>query len=71
MLRNTLRGVYGYHKSHLETLMQLVRSGRLDVRGSISVRLPVTEAAEGVRILSEKRNDPVRVVLISSDSSGT
>jgi 2-desacetyl-2-hydroxyethyl bacteriochlorophyllide A dehydrogenase len=70
VLRTTLRGVYGYQKRHLETLMQLVQSGRLDVSGSISARLPVEQAAEGVRILSEKRGDPVRVLLISNDSSG-
>ena len=67
--RTTLRGIYGYTIRHLETLVELVASGRLDVSGSISARLPFTQATEGVRILSEKRNDPVRVLLISDDSS--
>ncbi|HVL32904.1 MAG TPA: zinc-binding dehydrogenase [Actinomycetota bacterium] len=69
VFRNQLRSVMGYSRTQLETLVSLVESGRLDVSGSVSVRLPIEDAAEGVRILSEKRNDPVRVVLISSDSS--
>lgn len=69
VFRNQLRSVMGYTRAQLETIMSLVESGRLDVSGSVSARLPIEDAAEGVRILSEKRNDPVRVVLVSSDSS--
>jgi len=69
VMRNKLLSVMGYTKRHLETLVQLVSSGRLDVSGSVSVRLPIEDAAEGVSILSEKRGDPVRVVLLSGDSS--
>jgi hypothetical protein len=46
-----------------------VANGRLDVSGSISARLPIEQAADGVAMLSEKRGDPVRVLLISSGSS--
>ena len=69
VLRTKLLGTYGYQRRHLETLMRLVASGRLDVSSSISARLPIERAAEGVAILSEKRNDPVRVLLVSGDSS--
>jgi threonine dehydrogenase-like Zn-dependent dehydrogenase len=64
VLRNKLLSVMGYHRRHLETLIALVAAGRLDVSGSISVRLPIEQAAEGVEILTEKRNDPIRVVLV-------
>ena len=69
VFRNTLRGVMGYTRAHLETLVQLVASGRLDVSGSISARLPIEAAADGVAMLSEKRNGVVRVLLLSGDSS--
>lgn len=64
VFRTQLRGAYGYNRRQLEQLIHLARSGRLDVRGSISVRLPLEQAAEGVAILEEKRGDPIRVVLI-------
>jgi 2-desacetyl-2-hydroxyethyl bacteriochlorophyllide A dehydrogenase len=63
VLRNKLLSVMGYQRAHLETLVSLVASGRLDVSGSISTRLPFEQAVEGVAILAEKRGDPVRVVL--------
>jgi len=69
VLRTRLLGAYGYRRTHLETLLRLVASGRLDVSSSISERLPIERAADGVAILSEKRNDPVRVLLFSGDSS--
>jgi threonine dehydrogenase-like Zn-dependent dehydrogenase len=64
VMRNKLLSVMGYHRRHLETLISLVAAGRLDVSGSVSVRLPIEQAAEGVDILTEKRNDPIRVVLV-------
>lgn len=67
--RTTLRGIMGYTRAHLETLVALVTAGRLDLSRSISARLPIAQATEGVRILSEKRGDPVRVLLVSADSS--
>jgi 2-desacetyl-2-hydroxyethyl bacteriochlorophyllide A dehydrogenase len=63
VLRNKLLSVMGYQRKHLEALVQLVASGRLDVSGSISVKLPLDQAIEGVKILESKRGDPVRVVL--------
>jgi threonine dehydrogenase-like Zn-dependent dehydrogenase len=69
VMRTQLRSVMGYTRKHLETVVELTKNGRLDLTGSISARLPFTQAAEGVRMLSEKRNDPVRVLLIHSDSS--
>ena len=63
VMRNKLLSVMGYQRAHLETLVGLVASGRLDVSGSISARLPFEQAEEGVAILREKRGDPIRVLL--------
>lgn len=62
--QSQLRGAYGYARRHLEALLRLVESGRLDVSESISQRLPLEQAAEGVAILEEKRGDPIRVLLV-------
>jgi len=67
--RTQLRAAYGYSRAHLETLLSLVATGRLDLSGSISARLPLDDANDGVAMLSEKRGDPVRVVLVSELSS--
>jgi threonine dehydrogenase-like Zn-dependent dehydrogenase len=64
-----LIGSYGYRRSHLETLVGLVASGRLDLSGSISARLPLEQAEEAVRMLRTKENDPVRILLIHGGSS--
>ncbi|MFN2613511.1 MAG: zinc-binding dehydrogenase, partial [Actinomycetota bacterium] len=63
VFRTTLRGIMGYTRAHLERVIALVATGRLDLSGSISARLPLDDAAEGVQMLIEKRNDPVRVLL--------
>jgi 2-desacetyl-2-hydroxyethyl bacteriochlorophyllide A dehydrogenase len=62
--KTKLIGSYGYRKEHLETLARLVASGRLDLSGSISARLPLEAAADGVEALETKRGDPVRIVLV-------
>jgi len=62
--KTTLIGSYGYRKEHLETLARLVASGRLDLSGSISAKLPLEAAADGVEALETKRGDPVRIVLV-------
>lgn len=67
--QSRLIGSYGYSRRHLETLVRLVASGRLDLSRSISARLPFHEAEEAVRMLRKKENDPVRILLVSGDSS--
>lgn len=60
----TLIGSYGYRREHLETLARLVATGRLDLSRSISAKLPLEAAAEGVEMLETKKGDPVRIVLV-------
>ena len=63
-LRQTrLLGSYGYRAADLRALATLVERGRLDLSASISSRLPLEQAAEGVEALATKRGDPVRLVL--------
>jgi 2-desacetyl-2-hydroxyethyl bacteriochlorophyllide A dehydrogenase len=61
--KTRLLGCYGYRREHLEVLARLVAAGRLDLSGSISARLPLERAAEGVEALASKRDAPVRIVL--------
>lgn len=58
-----LRGAYGYRRSHIQSLVSLVQSGRLDLSASITAKLPLEDAAEAVDMLATKRGDPVRLVL--------
>jgi 2-desacetyl-2-hydroxyethyl bacteriochlorophyllide A dehydrogenase len=60
----SLIGSYGYRKEHLETLARLVATGRLDLSGSISAKLPLEAAADGVEMLETKKGDPVRILLV-------
>ena len=58
-----LRGSYGYRPRHLEALVRLVESGRLDLSRSISGRAPLEDANETVDALATKRGNPIRLVL--------
>jgi threonine dehydrogenase-like Zn-dependent dehydrogenase len=64
--RTKLLGHYGYQRRHLDTLIRLASSGRLDVSGSVSSLMPVEQAADAVEALASKRGDPVRIVLVPS-----
>lgn len=68
-LRSTLRGIMGYRREHLEKLVDLVATGRLDVSGSVTHRFALADAEAGVQTLSDKSGSVVRVVLIPSASS--
>jgi 2-desacetyl-2-hydroxyethyl bacteriochlorophyllide A dehydrogenase len=56
-------GHLGYEKRHLDELVRLLASGRLDLSASISDVMPLTEVNEGVRRLAEKDGDPVRLIV--------
>ncbi|HYI46526.1 MAG TPA: zinc-binding dehydrogenase [Actinomycetota bacterium] len=61
--RQTIMGHLGYSKKNLDDLVKLLHSGRLDLTASISDVMPLEEVPEGVRRLSEKDGDPVRLVV--------
>ena len=59
----TLMGHLGYRKEHLDTLVRLVETGRLDVSDSISAELPLDDIVDAVDQLATKRGNPVRLVI--------
>lgn len=59
----SLLGHLGYEKRHLDELVGLVATGRLDLSGSITELLPLSEVGRGVEMLTSKAGNPVRLVV--------
>jgi 2-desacetyl-2-hydroxyethyl bacteriochlorophyllide A dehydrogenase len=59
----TLMGHLGYRREHLDTLVRLVETGRLDVSDSISAQLPLDDIVDAVDRLATKRGNPIRLVI--------
>jgi threonine dehydrogenase-like Zn-dependent dehydrogenase len=59
----SLIGHLGYEKRHLDELVTLVGSGRLDVSRSISDVLALEDVARGVERLASKEGNPIRLVV--------
>lgn len=56
-------GHYGSHPGAVERLIDLIRYGRLDLSRSISGTLPLAEAQEAVKALTDKQGNPIRLIL--------
>lgn len=50
-------------KSEIPQVIRYIESGRFDLGGVVSHKLPLTKANEGVEILNKRIGNPVRVVL--------
>jgi 2-desacetyl-2-hydroxyethyl bacteriochlorophyllide A dehydrogenase len=61
---HALLGSFGSTRVDLGRVVDLVQSGTLDLRGSVSARLQLSEANEALRILESKEGDPVRLVIL-------
>ncbi|WP_326599878.1 zinc-binding dehydrogenase [Streptomyces sp. NBC_01803] len=61
---NQVRGHYGSDPQHVEQLVRLASTGRLDLGPSVSGHLPLADAAEAVSRLEHKTGDPVRLILV-------
>ena len=59
----TLLGHLGYAKAHLDQLVRLVATGRLDLSDSISDIVPLDDVADAVDRLATKRGNPIRIVI--------
>ncbi|MFJ6513096.1 zinc-binding dehydrogenase [Streptomyces sp. NPDC091406] len=59
-----IRGHYGSEPEHVEQLVGLAATGRIDLGPSISAHIPLAEAADAVAQLEKKVGDPIRLVLI-------
>lgn len=63
VLKHSVLGHLGYDRRHLDDLVKLLANGRLDLSASISDVIPLEDVADGVRRLSEKEGDPVRIMV--------
>jgi 2-desacetyl-2-hydroxyethyl bacteriochlorophyllide A dehydrogenase len=63
-LERAVLGHLGYRKEHLERVLDLVASGRLDLTASVSGRLPLEAVNEGVERLTSKPATTVRLVVL-------
>ena len=59
----SILGHLGYQKRHLEAVLSLVASGRLDLSRSVSAVLPLERVNDGIARLTDKSESTVRVVL--------
>ncbi|MET8145386.1 zinc-binding dehydrogenase [Sphaerisporangium sp. NPDC005288] len=59
----SVRGHFGSQPDHLHQLIDLTARGRLDLTGSISDVLPLTEAQAALHRLASKEGDPIRLIL--------
>ncbi|MCP3163592.1 zinc-binding dehydrogenase [Myxococcus qinghaiensis] len=59
----TLQGHLGYEKKHLDQLVSLVSTKRLDVSRSVTATLPLEDVAKGVERLVKKDGNPIRLVI--------
>ena len=60
---HALLGHLGYQKEHLDQLVKLVATGRLDVSRSVSEVMPLEQVARGVERLAKKEGNPIRLVV--------
>ena len=58
-----IRGHYGSRPRDIVDLVRLVELGRLDFSRSVSATLPLADAAEALRRLERKEDNPIRLVL--------
>src|SRR3954451_22120193 len=63
VLNHSLLGHLGYRKPHLDDLVRLVSTGRLDVSRSVSDVIALADVHEGVKRLETKEGNPVRIVI--------
>lgn len=62
--RRQVLGHYGYESRHIQQLVQLVDRGRVDLTNSVSLELPLSEAADAVKLLQQQPGHHTRIVLV-------
>jgi alcohol dehydrogenase, propanol-preferring len=60
----TLIGAFGCALQEIRTLTDWLLTGKLDLSTSVSVRLPLTEVNQAIEILDQKRDNPIRVMIV-------
>ncbi len=56
-------GSYSFERTEIQTLVQLASSGRLDLSGAVTERLPLEEANTALDHLWKKIGNPIRIVI--------
>jgi threonine dehydrogenase-like Zn-dependent dehydrogenase len=56
-------GVNDHLKTELSELVSFVKSGRIDLSHSVTHRIPLEDINDGFRILEDKNENPIRVVV--------
>ncbi|MFC1869726.1 alcohol dehydrogenase catalytic domain-containing protein [Chloroflexota bacterium] len=59
-----IRGVWTELQQDFPTVVELVRSGRVDLSKSITHRIPLEEVNRGLEILEKRIGNPLRIVII-------
>jgi len=59
----TLLGHLGYAKAHMDQLLRLVETDRLDLSDSITDVVPLDDVVDAVDRLANKRDNPIRIVI--------
>jgi 2-desacetyl-2-hydroxyethyl bacteriochlorophyllide A dehydrogenase len=62
-MRTQIIGHYGSEPHHTKELVELVRQGKLNLKGSISEVMPLDQAAAALEKLEKKIGNPIRIVL--------
>jgi threonine dehydrogenase-like Zn-dependent dehydrogenase len=57
-------GSYGFEKMEIKKIVEMVSQGMLDLSRSVSHRITLDQANEGLRQLEAKRGDPIRIVIV-------
>ncbi len=63
-LGQKVSGHYGSMPDHIDQLIRLATTGRLDLAPSISGHIPLADAADAVARLERKTDAPIRLVLV-------
>ncbi len=62
-MRTQVIGHYGSEPHHTKELVEFVRQGKLNLKGSISEVMPLNQAAVALEKLEKKIGNPIRIVL--------
>jgi D-arabinose 1-dehydrogenase-like Zn-dependent alcohol dehydrogenase len=63
-LQQQVLGAYGSERHHVEQLVRLARTGRLDLSGSVSAVLPLRDVHDAVARLQSRAGNPIRLALV-------
>ncbi|MCH8611591.1 zinc-binding dehydrogenase [Arsenicicoccus dermatophilus] len=63
MRRKQVLGHLGYQVQDIAILSELVARGRLDLSGSVSAVVPLTEIHRGIEMLQQRTGNPIRILV--------